>query len=388
MKPDISFTGQTAVIVCHDSLAGPPHHTLRDFVSSHGARRVVFVGHQNRYVSDNPVLASYLEVYEHGKKVLARKAAIMHLPEWMAYIRDTFLTYWWVFRYAGGRIDYFVGLGNLNAIVGVVLKLLGGVRVSIYYVIDYMPQRFTNPLMNTIYHAIDYLCARYSTVTWNYAEGMIKARNTKWKYAFPNQIVVPNGIFLRKETRLPFSRVKKNELVYLGTLYEQQGIELVIEALVQIKKKIPSIHLTIIGIGPLRERLEKRIAALKLTKHIRFQGFIEDPKEVDRMLAPAALGMAMYKLNTGFVAYTEPGKVKRYLSCSVPVVMTDVSPLSTQIVEKKCGFCCSYDATDLANIVISFLKNQKAMMAYRTAARAFVRAYEWDHVFTRAFLQT
>ncbi len=382
---NINFQGQTIVIVCHDSLAGPPHHTLRDYVIRKKANHVMFIGHQNRYVQNNPVKSSYIEIYKSGHLILRHDSKPLVLPEAIAYVKDFLLTFYWIARYSRIKIDYFIGLGNLNALNGLLLKTIGAVNKTVYYVIDYIPQRFPNIFMNTIYHITDYLCATHSDITWNYAQAMINARNDKWKTIFPRQIVVPNGIFLRKANNLPFSKINRNELVYLGTLYEQQGIELVVEALAKIRKNIRDIQLVVIGIGPLRPKLDRMVSNLDLDGNVKFTGFIKDPSEVDTLVSGSALGLAMYKPKAGFVAYTEPGKVKRYLSCGVPVIMTDVSPLTHEIVRHRCGFCSAYNSGSLTETVVSYLKNPEKMRLYRRNAVNFVKDFEWDKIFDKAF---
>src|SRR4030042_5137752 len=94
-------------------------------------------------------------------------------------------------------------------------------------------------------------------------------------------------------------------------------------------------------------------------------GFIPDPYEVDKITSQASLGVAMYQPNAGFVAYTEPGKVKRYLACGVPVIMTDVSPLAHEIVKHTCGFCCAYDIDAFVKMVTSFFTHKDKIEQYR-----------------------
>jgi glycosyltransferase involved in cell wall biosynthesis len=248
--------------------------------------------------------------------------------------------------------------------------------------------RFSNRFMNFLYHRIDYLCAKNCTCTWNYAERMVEERDRKWKTKFKRQIIVPNGISLRKNPHLSFNAIHKTELVYLGTLYEQQGLQLVIEALAKIRKQISEIQLNVVGIGPLRTTFEERVKDLGLEKNVKFFGYIKDPHKVETLISTSVLGLAMYKPGAGFVAYTEPGKVKRYLSCGVPVIMTDVSPLAKQIAAAHCGFSCAYDVDAFSRIVCSYVRHNDQIRLYRKNSILFVKDYEWDRLFTHAFNAT
>ena len=73
-------------------------------------------------------------------------------------------------------MDLFVGIDNLNALAGIFLRKLGAVRRVAYYVIDYTPRRFANPLLNRLYHWIDRTCVRHADVIWNLSSRMHKVR--------------------------------------------------------------------------------------------------------------------------------------------------------------------------------------------------------------------
>jgi glycosyltransferase involved in cell wall biosynthesis len=379
----MNYTQSSFVIVCHDSVFGPPHE-LRDFLLGRKAKSVLFIGHQNRYVTENPVKSSYCEVYERGTQVMRCEARHLELPEFVQYARDMLLTLVWTVRFSR-KTDHFIGLGNLNAFAGLLLRIPGIVHNVYYYVIDYLPQRFGNPVMNSIYHALDRLCATWSTSTWNYADAMIIARNEHWNTRFPRQKIVPNGIRIRPELIASQNTINRYELIYLGTLYEQQGIQCVIGALPYIAEHLQDITLTLIGQGPYRKNLESLIRDKGVGKRVRFLGFIEDPIIMERRLSKAALGVGMYRPGVGFVAYTEPGKIKRYLAVGVPVVMTDISPIAKDLVRHRCGMISSYDSRDFAAKVITFLKDEKKVKTFRVNAVSYAKKYEWDSIFERAF---
>lgn len=383
MKNTRDFSGKTAVIVCHDVMFGPPHE-LRDYLLRHKIKHLLFIGHVNRSLPNNPVKSSYIEVYDKGKMTKTLALGIHTYPEWYAYIIDSLVTCYWTLRFMKGRVTYFIGLGNLNVVWGILFSLLGLVEKSIYYVIDYSPKRFQNRIMNAIYHYLDYFCAQFSSVTWNYAKGMVKARETQWQRKFPRQIIVPNGITMKKN--LPgFIKFGMHEIVYLGTLSAPQGILFVVEAMKMLKERINDIHLTIIGMGALEKTIKTYVSRFHLQRYIYLSGYIADPYKADSLVSQAALGVAMYVPHAGFIAYTEPGKVKRYLSCSVPVIMTAVSPLAKIIEAKKCGINCVYDQKVFVEKVVSFLGNERMQKQYRKNALRFAKKYDWEHLFSKSF---
>lgn len=379
----VNYSGESAVIVCHDSVFGPPHE-LRDYFLRHNIKSLLFIGHVNRYLPNNPVTSSYIELYEKGKLVKKAQAKRINLPEWIGYIRDIILTKWWFLKYMRFSSTYFIGLGNMNLLCGLVGKLFGTVTHAIYYVIDYSPVRFSNKIMNGIFHGLDYVCSQYSSVTWNYAKGMMIAREKKWKKKFPHQTIIPNGITIKKN--LPgYSTKNRHELVYIGTLVKQQGVMFVVHSMMRLKKIIPDIHLTIIGMGDLKKEIESYCKMNNITYAVDVAGYIPDPYEADKILSKGALGVAMYAPDNSIVGYTEPGKIKRYLSCSVPVIMTPVSPIANDIEKYHCGFKCPYDTPRFVSMVSAYLHNETEIELYRKNALAYAKRFEWEKVFTKSF---
>jgi glycosyltransferase involved in cell wall biosynthesis len=380
MIPD--FSKKNAVIVCHDAMFGPPHE-LRDYLLTHKIKELLFIGHSNRYMVRNDIRSSYYEFYKDGKLSCRYTSPIFPLPECIAYMKDSVLTLFWSFMLMR-KIDYFIGLGSLNAFVGLLRKLVGGVSNVIYYVIDYIPHRYKNPIMNTIYMQTDKICVLYSSQTWNYAVQMIQQRELMWNKKFQNQQVIPNGVHIRKNDIQ--KAIKKNfELIYFGSLVETQGIQIVLKALPEIVKRIPGLIFTLIGKGEYRDTLENQARKLGVLRHVHFLGFIKDPIQVDNRLRKATMGIAMYRPSNTFVIYTEPGKVKRYFACGLPVVMTDIGPLAKESFDAGCCMIAPYDAHIFAQIIIRMLTNRKKLELMSINAVRFVKPFEWDLIFSRAF---
>ena len=381
------FRFNSAVIVCHDAMFGPPHE-LRDYLFEHGIQTLLFIGHPNKTVSENVVRSSYFELYRYGKRVKTYVSPVLRFPELLGYAKDLLLTVFWTCTNMHGRVDYFIGLGNLNAFGGLILRIIWKVKRVYYYVIDYIPNRYRNKIASSLYLRIDNICARHSDTTWNYAKRMLVERKKQWKETYDNQLIVPNGIHIRTDVIRPFSAVKKTTIVYLGTLREMQGIQKVIQALPIIRQSIQNIHLNIIGKGVYVQALRRLTDDLHMQDYVTFVGYVEDPLLADKHMATAALGVATYNPKTSFSVYAEPGKVKRYLSCGVPVIMTDVTPLGKDIERNKCGMICKYDADDIARKITEFLKDSEKMKNYRLNAIRYATRYEWERIFTDAFLHS
>ncbi len=65
-------------------------------------------------------------------------------------------------------------------------------------------------------------------------------------------------------------------LVAMGRLVQQKRLDLLIDAFSSVCRD-RNVKLIIIGDGPLRPRLQKRISTLELNNHIQIQGFVSNP---------------------------------------------------------------------------------------------------------------
>lgn len=372
-----------AVIIIHESTTGPGHD-LRDYLLARGVSTVLFIAHPLLYITANFKNASRYELYKNGKLVEKNSGPYVNFPEYILYVKDMLFSLYWIVKHVGVH-DVFVGVGNLDAFVGILLQFFGIAKTTIFYVIDYVPQRFANNAVNYVYHWIEKMAAVHSDWTWNLSPRMIEAREKKWKRKFPHQLVVPHGVHYDRIHRVPYAKVNMHEIIFMGSILKKQGVQLVIEALSIIKKEIPDISLTIIGDGPYRPELEKLTTKLNLNSRVSFAGYVEDHRDVENRIAKAGLAVALYnKADDDFTYYADPGKIRNYLGAGVPVLLTDVPYVAHEVEKRKCGKIVSYDVHDIARTVVALLKNEKTLKEYRENARTFAKSFQWEQVFSHA----
>ena len=285
-----------------------------------------------------------------------------------------------------GRVDLYIGGDPVNALAGLLLRKLGFARFVIFYKIDYVPQRFGNVILNRVYHQIDDYCSRQCDYTWNLSRIMIEQRIDRiGAGGVARQIIVPIGANFERIERLPIEKVPRRRLAYMGSLRANQGIELAISAFPRIKERFPDAELLIIGSGPMESKL-KLLADQTNLKDIVFTGQIIDHKDVEQRLSTCGIGLAPYEPTpSSYTPYTEPGKVKVYLACGLPVIITNVPKISRDIENRGAGIVIEYSVNDLVNAVAKLVENDGAYRSARKAAVAFASEYSWTNVFDQAF---
>ncbi len=292
-------------------------------------------------------------------------------------------TLWKVVR-VSKKFDLYIGSNNLNAFAGIVFKKIGLVKKVIFFTPDYSHSRFNNKILNNIYFWLDYFCLRESDLVWNSSsimplDFMIQEREKRGvpkKYR-KKQISVPDGT---DNVDIPsFEKIDRYKIGFVGHLIEGMGVDFLIDSFLEIKKKNSKVKLLIIGSGPQEEHLREKSEGLE----VEFTGFIGDLGKVYELIKYCVVAVAPYKKGT-ISEYTDPGKVKNYLSAGLPIVITKVPKVAWEIDKAKCGFAVECDKKDFAKAVIKLLENDSLLKEYRKNTKKLADKYRWDNVFNRA----
>lgn len=280
------------------------------------------------------------------------------------------------------KYDIFVGIDCLNAFCGLILKKFMIVDTLIFYTADYSKRRFSNNVMNKIYHILDTLCVRYSDYVWNVSEKICEIRAGQRLEADKN-IYVPNGVHLSRITPLPLNEVNRRSYILVGHLTRSKGAQLVIDIIPSIIAHIPDAQFTIIGDGPYRGELERRVKALNIDNHVTFLGSLNNNDVLDE-IAHHGVGIALYTNDEDYAAYCSPVKVKEYLAAGCPVIISNVPPISEDIIKYNLGFVITNVRTEFIPCALKLL-DEATYRKYRTNAIQYASHYDWDAIYNKSF---
>ena len=125
-------------------------------------------------------------------------------------------------------------------------------------------------------------------------------------------VVVGNGVntddYLFSERKVP------NSLIYIGSLRKLKGVDLLIEVVSILKNTIPGVTLHIVGDGPKREEVKRRIAALGISDSVVLHGYVPEREKVELLS-----NCAVYVSNSRFEGFGIP-VVEAMATGTVPVV--------------------------------------------------------------------
>jgi glycosyltransferase involved in cell wall biosynthesis len=173
--------------------------------------------------------------------------------------------------------------------------------------------------------------------------------------------VIPNGVspsdfppspLLAREGRVPV-------LLYIGTLADWQGLEVVIKALPKILES-QSVRLQIVGRGRSRQRkfLEKQIHKLGIEAHVTIQPAVPH-HEVPALIAESDICIAPLGLNDRNVTQGAcPIKVLEYMASSRPLIASNM-PIVRELVREDVDalLFSPNDPDDLARQVVTLLND-------------------------------
>ena len=191
------------------------------------------------------------------------------------------------------------------------------------------------------------------TAISNYLLGL--AKNYGYK---GNAVVIPNGVekfeirSTKFKTNSNFQNSKSKTIITVSRLVPKNGVDILIKAFAEVKKKEPNAKLLILGDGPEKEKLELMTIDYGLSTDIEFVGIVSMDK--------------VFELLRGADVFARPSRSEGMgnaflegLSAGIPIVGTNVGGIPDIIVDGKTGlFCKTENPKDLAEKILTLFKNE------------------------------
>jgi glycosyltransferase involved in cell wall biosynthesis len=266
--------------------------------------------------------------------------------------------------HGGGRADFFVYLAS---------KLVN-IPVKITTVANLVERWFEiNPLQLYVYKRLqrktEKIFDQFICVSDYLADYLIQQRGldrTKVKTIY-------NGVDLDYFKATPESPPIKNEfprkeeqilIGAIGRLVAEKGLEYLLEGIPDVLKRFPQAKVLLVGDGPLKAHLERRVISLGLKERIIFTGFRSDIREIlsclDILILPSLLeGFPMIILEAMAMAKT--------------IIASDIPGIREQIKDGTSGILVpAKDSKALAAAILRILASNRAAENISLAARQTV----------------
>ena len=112
---------------------------------------------------------------------------------------------------------------------------------------------------------------------------------------------------------------------FAGSMKAWHGVDVLLDAFASARRRVPDLHLILVGGGPEEPRLRDRAAAPDLAGSVTVTGHVNH-HEVPALIKRFDVAVAPYLPQTDF--YFHPLKVVEYLAAGVPVIYSDQGDLA------------------------------------------------------------
>ncbi|MBI5153353.1 MAG: glycosyltransferase [Parcubacteria group bacterium] len=384
------MNNQTVLYVNYAPYENSGH--ILDFLKDHFGKVIVFIF--NFHTLGKLQKSSVLYIYEHGKLIENRSLFTLSpsLPVYIVFLLlpirsllntlQIFYHTFWLKRQFG-TLEYYFTVNAFTAWVGNVLRKIGLVDTTIFWVWDYYPPKHKDKivmLMRAIYWQFDMVALASDNVVFLNTR-LIELRKRIGALPKDKQYaVIPIGTNPRKTIQ---NRNTQHPLLsFIGVLKRSQGLDMVFDAAPQLTKKYPDLQLTVIGSGPDESYFQKRAKQTKLITT--FHGYVEDEHQVANVLQAQHIGLALYMPDPSNVSYFgDPSKIKDYLSFGVPVITTGVFAFSKEIVHARAGVVIEYGKLEeLAKAIQTILSHYQL---YSNNALTLAKKYRYNKIYPALF---
>lgn len=376
-----------------------PGQPLLDHLNSLRAKKIAFL--------DQPVPLSEpshlcaLEIYEKGEKKKTLPFPKLFFPltkvgekrkriggtSFRLKVRDFVLVVYFSLK-SKGKYDFFIGSESINTLAGILMKKLGAFKKVVFYVVDLGPDRYGNKIINWLYLKLDKFCAYNSDFCFITSPFYQKMREEEFRYdknKMAKHIVCPFGIDMNYIKILPEEKLI-NQVVFNGSIEEENCIELMIDAIPEVLKKIPDIRFKFIGGGPREIPMREKIKEMGLENMAEITGYFFDREKIRKDFCRSKAGLAIYpEIKKSMKAYGDPIKLKDYMACGLPIITTDVPLRAKEIRDEPMGIVIKPTKEELARAIIKIIEDKKFFDLCRENTLKRAPENTWEMIFDKAF---
>ncbi len=305
------------------------------------------------------------------------------LPIRSAILFFQILTYSSLLKRKYGVFDLYFTVNAFTAWTGNVLRSIGIVKKTAFWVWDYYPPTHKNKiitLMRWLYWQFDKtnLSSDYLSFLNKRLEDLRKEMGIIPKDK--NYPIIPIGTNPKRIDK----RIQQKTITIgiFGVQKKSQGLDLIFDTDKLLNTAFPKITVEIIGSGPDEKYFKKR-AKNSLVK-TKFYGFISDENKIESIISKWDIGIAPYISDDSNVThYSDPSKIKYYFSLGIPVITTDVFLFSKEIEKAKAGIVINYENPQ--ELITAIKTITTSYSSFQSAAFSLAQKYYYKDIYPGIF---
>lgn len=175
-------------------------------------------------------------------------------------------------------------------------------------------------------------------------------------------------------------KMKKLQLIYVGFIQKERGLETVIHALKRVRERINClIKFIIIGNGKYLEQLKMLVKEQSIDDIVEFKDWMKNTL-IPQYIYESYIGVIPHT-KTEHSETTIPNKLFDFMACGKPVIVSDAKPLKRIVEEEKCGLVFESGNVDsFVNAVTQLINNPSmAQEIGKRGVEAVKRRYNWEY---------
>jgi glycosyltransferase involved in cell wall biosynthesis len=301
------------------------------------------------------------------------------------YILQFILSIWWIIKQKK-KFDIIVGMGNLNALSALVLKMFNKTNSVIFYTVDYSLNRFDNKILNYVYHLIDRTAINNANYILSVSERIVKVREVQG-IPIGKNLLQPNGVHIHKikKTSGPV-KIDKDfyRMIFTGHITKSKGLDLIIESIKNDRKTyFRPLILDIYGDGPHLPILKNKVNKYGLSELVTFKGDVSNNFILDN-LHKYDIGIATYTTDDDFNKYCDPVKVKEYMAADLPIIISDVPSVASFISNNHIGILVDNSSASISE-ALRILSSKNVVHTMRENYRTLQLKLDWEYIFEKNY---
>lgn len=166
-------------------------------------------------------------------------------------------------------------------------------------------------------------------------------------------------------------------LIYHGTFTHRYGVDVAVAAVDRARRRIPDVHLSLLGAGETRDDLIAMVEQLDLESHVAISAAMVPTEDLPSLIAEADIGLVPNRSN----AFTDgilPTKLLEYVAMGIPAVVSRTPGVAAYFDDDMVRFVEPGDAASLADAIVEMAEHRDQRAAQVEAANAFNSKWNWD----------
>jgi len=190
--------------------------------------------------------------------------------------------------------------------------------------------------------------------------------------------IIPHGAYsFFVSYNNPNIKEEDNTVLFFGRIIPDKGLDLIIEAILRVRDKIPNVKLIIAGQGEISE--SSRMIINKYSANFEVHNRYILNEEVGSFFQRAKIVVPYAGSKRGFTGLS--GALTIAYTYGKPVVVTNVDKYKEWVEEVGCGFVVPPgDTQAFANAIIELLENEKLRRKMRKKALEKAKELSWDNI--------